>query len=157
MRVIKTYFEIALYPEGIQRFNFEEETDEDGVTYSEFIENSDIFEKHICTDKQSKYVLSYLKEQYEFNEQNELYYRSLKYDGYGQFSIEIVFNNMVEDDESIEEIETLVWPADIHEDCILFIEGNIYNLDIDSINYEYINEEQDENDENDDDAQTVKS
>ena len=152
MRVIKTYFTVALYPDGIQRFNFEEETDENGVTYSEFIENSDIFEKHICTDKQSKYVLSYLKNQYEFNEQNDLYYRSLKYDGYGRFSIEIIFKNMdVKDDESIEEIETLVWPADIHEDSILFIEGNTYNLDIDEISYE------DVNDDDDDDAQTVKS
>jgi hypothetical protein len=155
MRIIQTQFEIALYPEGIQRFNFEEETDENGVTYSEFIENSDIFEKHICTDKQSKYVLSYLKEQYEFDNQNEVYYRSLKYEGHGIFTIEIVFNNMdMDDDESIQEIEVLVWPSDIHDDCILFIEGNMYQLDIDNINYEYI---KDEHDEDEDDVQTVKS
>jgi len=157
MRVIKTNFTVALYPEGIHRINFEEETDEDGVTYTEFIENSDIFEKHICTDKQSKYVLSYLKNQYEFDEKQDFYYRMLKYDCLGQFSMEIVFNNMVDDDESIEDIEELVWPADIHDDCIIIFQGNTYNLDIDTIFYENVNEEKDDNDDNDDDAQTVKS
>jgi hypothetical protein len=128
MRIIQTQFEIALYPEGIQRFNFEEETDEDGVTYSEFIENSDIFEKHICTDKQSKYVLSYLKQQYEFDNQNELYYRSLKYEGHGIFTIEIVFNNMdVNDEESIEEIDTLI-PAAVATSSL-----NIDNVYVDPV------------------------
>ena len=151
MLTYKVYFRIALFPEGVKGHHFEEETDENGLTYSKLIEDTDVFEQYLCSKEQSEFVLSELITVCVYNLIDKNTISELTYEGNGNFYCKIILNEEywlnTTDDEKEQYIEELLWPGDIHDDAIIFINETHYYLQLD---IDYITDWLEESDEDED-------
>ena len=142
MRTIEAIFEVAIYPEGVSGYHFEE--DDDGCC--EMVEDLDIFEKHKCCEKHSSRVLEYLKDAYDRYTNNDIEFRSLKFDKYSNvFSVQITFKgHELDHDDEIEYVDDLILPGDVHDDFYLFIDSQIHFLHIKLCYYSDVEDEDEE-------------
>jgi len=140
MRTIEAIFEVAIYPEGVSGYHFEE--DDEGCC--ELVEDIDIFEKHKCCEKHSSIVLEYLKDAYDRYTNNDIEFRSLKFDKYcNTFSVQITFKGHdLDDDDEIEYVDELILPGDVHDEFYLFIDSQIHFLHIKLCYYSDVEEDE---------------
>lgn len=138
MRTIEAIFEVALYPEGVSGYHFEE--DDEGCC--ELVEDLDIFEKHKCCEKQSQHVLTYLKDAYDRYNNNDIEFSLLKFDKYSNiFSVQITFKGHdLDDDDEIEYVDELILPGDVNDEFYLFIDQQIHFLHIKLCYYSDVDE-----------------
>jgi len=140
MRTIEAIFEVAIYPEGVSGYHFEE--DDEGCC--ELVEDLDIFEKHKCCEKHSSIVLEYLKDAYDRYTNNDIEFTLLKFDKYSNiFSVQITFKGHdLDDDDEIEYVDELILPGDVHDEFYLFIDSQIHFLHIKLCYYSDIEEDE---------------
>ena len=128
----KVYFRVALFPEGVKGYHFEED-EVGGVIHHTFIEDTEVFEKYLCTKEQSDYVLNKFINEYVYSSINETI-TELSYEANGTFYCKIKLNNkecLSENDYELKLfIEELLWPADTSDNIIVYINGINYNLDL---------------------------
>ena len=157
----EAYFKIALYPDGVKGFHFEEEINEFGVTYAEFIKDYKDFNTYLCSDYQSTYVLQYLRNIYKNVSIadvsiSDIIITDLIYETDGKFNCNVrIFcdEESVElKDESIGElIENTLWPTDKLDGITIIICGETFSIDI-CLDYFVCNND----DNNDSDSENVK-
>ena len=130
-------FKIALYPEGVSDFHYEELDFGDGKIFMERIDDDEVFEEHLCKSENSDCVLDELNNIYKHI--NDIYkITNLKFEGNGIFSCNVItdvsFDN---EDEMYNIIKELLWPADIHDVGYLFIKNKFHYiiLEVDEINF----------------------
>ena len=155
MLTYNVYFRIALFPEGVQGFHFEEEEGDDGVTYREFVEDNEVFDNFLCSDCQAPFVVNELTAVYSTITGDTV--TELQYEDNGKFNCKITLqSDEWLKDETGNELESyineLLWPADIHDSAFMFINGKPINLqfEIDYIS-DWLEEEEDEEDEDEED------
>jgi len=149
MLIYKVYFRIALFPEGVKGFHFEEEEGDDGVTYGEFVEDTEVFDKYLCTDRQAPFVVNELS--YIYSSLSGDTVTELHYEDNGKFNCKITLQSdeweTVKSGNELESyIDELLWPADIHDSAFMFIKGKPVNLqmEIDWLEQVYWLEEDDD-------------
>ena len=106
-KTYEVYFKIALYPKGINVFNFEAEEGDDGIMYSKFIENCEDFYKYLCTENQSICVLNYLRNCYDNIDIADISISDLIFETVGRFNCKfkiVIDENDFLTDEIIQEI-----------------------------------------------------
>lgn len=152
MLTFKVYFRISLFPEGVKGFHFEEKEIKKGVTYGEFVEDYEVFDEYLCTERQSKYVINELS--YIYSRYHADTVTNLKYENDGKFTCKITLNSddwitnqRDDDDELTQYIEELLWPGDIHCEGYMFVRGAFYyvQMEVDYIS-DWVDEDEDEDD-----------
>ena len=138
--IYEAYFKIALYPDGVKGFHFEEEINEFGVTYAEFIKDYKDFNTYLCSDYQSTYVLQYLRNIYTNVSIADVsiadvIITDLIYETDGKFNCNVKFFCDEESaeltDEAIGEIiENTLWPTDKLDGITIKICGETFSIDI---------------------------
>lgn len=148
MLTYKVYFRIALFPEGVKGFHFEEEEGDNGVTYGEFIEDTEVFDEYLCTDHQAPFVVNELS--YIYSSLSGDTVTELQYEDNGKFNCKITLQSdeWLKDDTGNElesYINELLWPADIHDSAFMFIKEKpcCLQLEIDYIT-DWLEEDDDE-------------
>jgi hypothetical protein len=121
MVAYKVYFRVALYPEGVKGFHYEEFT-ENNVTFVEMVEEPETFIKYLCTDEQSSQVIEYINSIHQDSDQ----VTDLKFTKNGKFVCK-VYSNFDDDDDDIKEI---LWPNDLVDSSYIFIHGKIHDIDL---------------------------
>lgn len=133
MQIISVLFQVALLPEGVKDFHFEEISNENGRTISEMVSDDDVFEEHLCTLEQHSYVLKELKSVYSMYETHVYEISQIEFQGNGLFSCNIINKSskiLKSNDEMNEVVDDLLWPADIHGSAFVFIDGECYEISI---------------------------
>lgn len=148
MLTYKVYFRISLFPKDINGFHFEEEEANNDVTYGEFVEDTEVFDKYLCTDHQAPFIvneLSYIYSSFSGDTVTEL-----QYENNGKFNCKITLQSdeWLSDKTGIElesYIDQLLLPADIHDSAFMFINGKPVNLQTE-IDYftDWLDEDDDE-------------
>ena len=148
--IYEAYFKIALYPDGVKGFHFEEEINEFGVTYADFIKDYKDFDTYLCSDYQSTYVLKYLGNIYKNVSIadvsiadvsiadvsiSDVIITDLIYETDGKFNCNVKFFCDEESaeltDEAIGEIiENTLWPTDKLDGITIKICGETFSIDI---------------------------
>jgi len=131
----EAYFKIALYPAGVKGFHFEEEINEFGVTYAEFIKDYNDFNKYLCSDYQSTYVLQYLRNIYKNVSIEDVIITDLIYETAGKFNCIMSFfrdedSDALTDDSIGELIENTLWSTDKPDGITIIICGEAFSIDI---------------------------
>jgi hypothetical protein len=131
----EVYFKIALYPKGVNWFHFEEKQDEvSGIMYSEFVKDSEDFNKYLCTQNQSNAVLQALRNEYEFIALADVTVRDFDFDNNGHFNckVEIITEKYDElnDDEIEQIIDNAIWPGYDAKPVYVFIDGEVFKMDL---------------------------
>jgi len=136
MRTLNVLFKLALYPEGVSDFHYEEVDIGNGKKGMRSVEDDDVFETHLCTQEKSKYVLEELNNIYTYID--DVYkIINLKFEGDGLFSCSIITDITFEDEEEMFDIiKNLLWPAYLHDVGYVFIKNKIHtiSLEVDEIN-----------------------
>lgn len=131
MLTYKVYFRVALYPEGVKGYHFEEE-EADGVTHHTFIEDTDVFKQYLCTKEQSDAVLNKFINEYDNSIDETIY--ELRYEDNGTFYCKIKLNDkewLNKNDYVLQLfLEELLWPPDTSDNIIVCVNGIHYNLDL---------------------------
>lgn len=129
MSYVQVQFEVALYPEGLKNVKSrlamsQEEYDEDEE--DEYALQENLFKQYICTDEPSKYILEELKSIYYEN-----HISCLQYIKNGTFMCKVKIDTELDEYDECDYIHELLWPADIHDMGILFIQDKHYLIDLD--------------------------
>jgi hypothetical protein len=134
MLTYKVYFRVALFPEGVKDLRFED----DIYKNDKFIEANKVYNKHLCTEQQSAFILNELTSVYSML--NEINVTNLTYEGTGNFNCKVTLKNNeslydAKTDELDRYICEMLWPANIHEPAIMFINGEklYFQLEVDYI------------------------
>jgi hypothetical protein len=148
--IYEVYFKIALYPEGVNGFHFEEEQDEEtGIMYGEFVEDFEDFNKYLCSKHQSTTVLEFLRNEYYILGVADVTVCDIEFENNGKFKckVKIVTEKYDElnDDELEEIIENAIWPGFDAESIQIFIDGKALKMDL-KLDYFVEGDDEDEGD-----------
>jgi hypothetical protein len=141
----EVYFKIALYPEDINGFHYEEEFNEESEITGEYIVD---FNKYLCSKEQSTTVLKYLKNEYDVLNVADVCIFDLEFSNNGKFNckIKIVTEKYYElnDDEIQEIIEDSIWPSFNMETVYILINETVFKM---VLNLDYFVEGDDDGDD----------
>lgn len=131
LRTYEANFSVALYSLDA----FEEDDDEEDIQYSEIIaSHTSDFNKFLCNNEKSKYVLKFLKEGYEDFGMADATISDVTYERTGKFTCKIDIFDEIEapySDSEIEEIiEEAIRPSDLIEHNGITINNYKYAVDI---------------------------
>jgi hypothetical protein len=148
--IYEVYFKIALYPEGVNGFHFEEEQDEEtGIMYGEFVEDFEDFNKYLCSKQQATIVLEFLRNEYYILGVADVTVCDIEFENNGKFKckVKIVTEKYDElnDDELEEIIENAIWPGFDAESIQIFIDGKALKMDL-KLDYFVEGDDEDEGD-----------
>jgi len=120
----KVYFKISLYPENIETI--------------ENVINNETFQKYLCDDFESDFVISHLYSIYKNNLMIDNIL-NIEYISNGNFTCEIREQNVNKDDYS--EIKEILWPNKIDDKYFIYINEIFYNINFQIENIELPNTE----------------
>jgi hypothetical protein len=148
--IYEVYFKIALYPEGVNGFHFEEEQDEEtGIMYGEFVEDFEDFNKYLCSKQQATRVLEFLRNEYYILGVADVTVCDIEFENNGKFKckVKIITEKYDElnDDELEEIIENAIWPGFDAESIQIFIDEKSLKMDL-KLDYFVEGDDEDEGD-----------
>ena len=133
-KTYEVFFRVYLYPAGINIFNYEEECDANEHIYSYNIQHVKEFNfnKYLCTEFQSRFVLDYLKVEYLLPYIDDVSIYELQYYNNGIFNckIGIVYIEELNEDHIQEIIRDSIWTGTYKEPIYICIDGVILKMDI---------------------------
>jgi hypothetical protein len=146
----EVYFKIALYPEGVNGFHFEEEHDEEtGIMYGEFVEDFEDFKKYLCSKHQSTTVLEFLRNEYYILGVADVTVCDIEFENNGKFKCKVKIitekYDEITDDDLEEIIENAIWPGFDAESIQIFIDGKALKMDL-KLDYFVEGDDEDEDD-----------
>ena len=153
LRTYEANFSVALY--SLDAFEEDDDEEEDEIQYSEIIaSHTSDFNKFLCNNEKSKYVLKFLKEGYEDFGIADATISDVTYERTGKFTSKIDIFDEIEapySDSEIEEIiEEAIRPSDLIEHNGITINNHKYAVDI-KLDY-FLESYYDDDDDDDDEA-----
>uniref|UniRef100_A0A6C0IT06 Uncharacterized protein n=1 Tax=viral metagenome TaxID=1070528 RepID=A0A6C0IT06_9ZZZZ len=123
---------MALYPDGVKGFQYNNDVDDNGNVITYIQEDEDTFNMYVCNDVQSSYVVK------DIIQQNSLYKRDLKYEKNGFYICKVDMlipsnediNQYLENEEHINAILFDMWTSDKDGYSCLYIKDKKYIIDI---------------------------
>ena len=133
LRTYEANFSVALY--SLDAFEEDDDEEEEDIQYSEIIaSHTSDFNKFLCNNEKSKYVLKFLKEGYEDFGMADATISDVTYERTGKFTCKIDIFDEIEapySDSEIEEIiEEAIRPSDLIEHNGITINNYKYAVDI---------------------------
>jgi hypothetical protein len=132
------YFQMALYPEGVKGFHYNNDVDENGKVITYLQEDEDTFDRYVCNDVQATYVVNMYNNHKDIISQNSLYKRELIYEEKGFYTCKVDMlipnnediNNYLSDEEHLNTIIFDMWPSDKDGYSCLYIKDKKYVIDV---------------------------
>lgn len=134
----EVYFQLALYPDGVKGFQYNNDLDELGNLVTYIQEDEETFTKYVCNDAQASYVVNMYNNHKNIISQNGTYKRELTYEDKGFYTCKVDMlipcneniNNFLEDEEYLNTILFDMWPLDANGCSCLYINDKKYIIDI---------------------------